>query len=313
MAILPTAIKFVEVDLLHASWYRRIQMKRLFSVLLMLVVASPVFADYVPTYIKWNGWVIKSSEDGNIHEGQNRYPLTYLFDGDPTTAWVFRGPRESETRHFEWKSRYGIALNPSKPVQIDGIRIMNGYNKSQELFLKNNRFLRMSIRLDGKLVKTVSLSDKMGWHTVSLPKQKVSEIELYFTQIRRGKIDDVCVSGLELLGRGKPLPMNMPNAVLYSLGSSCGCGSNPSFITLRGKRLAEDFMTEGEGVEWSPNKRYVASIDRYKGKDSVWIGDFERAKVKRYAGFRKVSSLSWEGNRRLVVYCNDGKTHKISR
>jgi hypothetical protein len=177
-------------------------------------------ADYAATNIEWKGWQIASSENlyaGRIHRS---YPLTYLLDGGPRTAWVFSG--KGKCKDGSWNSRYALEIRPDKPVIMDRIRLMNGYNKSRELFFKNDRVIQIRLTINGEKVKTATLADTMGWHEVAFPRQAVNGLRIEFTGIRRGQIHDLCISELALYNGARKVEMHMPQAVMFTEGSECG-------------------------------------------------------------------------------------------
>jgi hypothetical protein len=197
-------------------------MKRPITLLILLTVPGVVRADYVPTSLSWPGWTVSSSE--NLYAGRRHtsYPLVYMLDGDPKTAWVFSGTGKVEDEPARWRSPYTVRIEAEKPFSVDGLRLMNGYNKSVEVFQRNDRIVQVRVSLDGTPVKTTALADSMGWHTVSLPRRRVRQVTIELTGIKRGPDKDVCLSELELMDGGKRVDMHVPKVVLYNHGSDCG-------------------------------------------------------------------------------------------
>lgn len=201
------------------------------------------------------------------------FPLTYLFDDSPATAWVFSGTG----KHVE-NGRTGFALALSreekwKPVTADSIWIMNGYNKTPELFLRNNRITEIKLDVNWKPEKTVVMADSMGWHKISIPRQPIREVALRFTKFEKGTDDDVCVSEIALYDRGKKVDLKMPKVVEFTEGDGdCGCGQVFSLIDRSGKQLVSyDFESP---CVWSPSRRYVAS-----GGNGLWVVDASAGKI----------------------------------
>ncbi len=198
-------------------------MNKLLLIALVAVVTTPGLCDGTATLISWPGWTCSSTEDLSLGRKHTSFPLTYLFDNDPATAWVFSGTgKHAET------GRTGFAIDLSRDegeraVIVDGIWIMNGYNKSRELFARNNRITELQVYVNWKLVKTVALADSMGWHKISIPQQPVKDMALRFTKFARGRDDDVCVSEIALYDRGKKVGLKMPKAVEFTEGNTdCG-------------------------------------------------------------------------------------------
>lgn len=238
-------------------------MKKLTLIAFLILAALPAYCDGTGTLISWPGWIVSSTE--NIYMGYKHtsFPLTYLFDGDANTAWVFSGKGKKIDGSA---SGYAITITrewEKKPVTMDSIWIMNGYNKSTELFLRNNRITQLKLYINSKFVKTVTLTDSMGWHKISIPRQPVKEIELHFTAFAKGRDNDICVSGLALYDRGKRIDLKMPRAVEYTDGDGdCGCGQSWYMIDRTGKKLI-NYDAESPSV-LSPSGRYAANVQNSK-------------------------------------------------
>lgn len=277
-------------------------MKKLLVVVCLILVALPAVGDGTATLIRWPGWECASTEDLSLGRKHTSFPLTYLFDGNPGTPWVFSG-----TGKHELSGRKGYALHLSreegrKPVTVDSIWIMNGYNKSQGLFLRNNRIIELKLYVNEKLLETVSLTDCMGWHKISIPRRAVRDIYLRFTKFAKGKDNDVCVSELALYDQGKKIDMKMPKIVEFTEGDvDCGDGQEFYVIDRTGKRL-ERYDMDPPAV-WSPSGRYIAEVG-YTGE--LWIWDSTTCKllvrksmIATAAGY--AWSVKWRGNRSVVV------------
>lgn len=286
-------------------------MRGVVMLLLLVWVRLPAFADYVPTQIRWAGWRVASSENlyaGRVHTG---YPLTYLLDGNPRTAWVFSGTGKCKDG---WHSRYALALSPMvKPVVIDSVWLMNGYNKSRDAFLRNNRVVEVRLLVNAKKLKATALSDTMGWHRISVPRQEVRHLQLDFTRFKKGPDDDVCVSELAFYDRGRKIDMGMPKAVIFSPGSECGEGSNGYLMSHSGRVIARDGVGEGGMAVWSPNGRFVTSAEVVGGRHQLWVADGLKAQViyRRKLPHAEVQGLQWRGNGRVEVTLQvAGRTRK---
>lgn len=251
----------------------------------------------------WPGWTIASSEElseGITYQrtaGMPLYPLNRMFDGDPKTAWVWSATK-SDT--YQWKTKYGLSLQPDKPLVTDGLRLMNGQNLSRERFLRNDRIVKMRVTLGnwknaheahdlstGKPLATYNfaLPDTMGWHSVSWPKCKADWLKIEFTGIKRGQgpKSDVCLSELALLQNGQPLNMHMPRATMFYDGLE-GCGAR-LLILADGTMLEGQTIESGDSEEWSPNGRYVSGYSYNNAKDNdygkayEWVADVKTGKV----------------------------------
>lgn len=276
-------------------------MRIIVTLFLLLVLPISAYADYRPTGISWKGWDISTSE--NLYEGkrQRSYPLTHLFDNDPKTAWVFSGTGKSQDARRSWGSSYALQLRVDKPFTADTLRLMNGYNKSQEVFQRNNRVVTVRITLDNVYVKTATLSDRMGWHTISLPHRKITTLKLECIGIRKGVEDDLCLSELALYNRGEKVRMQMPEAVLFTQGSDCGCGPGGVLLSRDGLTLAKDDLGEGGSATWSPNGVYLTSAEAVKGGYRLWVADVRTGEIQRLRVYPDIYTIAWRDSRTVAV------------
>jgi hypothetical protein len=232
-------------------------------------------ADYCPTEIFWPGWRVTSSEDLYLGARHTSYPLTNLFDGRADTAWVPSGKGKSPI----YKDRTVLVLAPEKPIRITSLRLMTGYNKSEELFAKNDRAAEISITVNGRnylgigmdpeqrpFTKTTRLKDSMGWHSVALDGRKVETLTIEITDRHKGTTGDLCLSELELYDGDRKIDMHMPEVVRFTEGDECGCGLVYTMIRRDGTRLGAGGQEGFEGASnnsgaWSPSGRYWAAVD----------------------------------------------------
>jgi len=185
------------------------------GVLAASVAARGVWAcgeeDQDVTMAEVGAWTISSSEvPGEEDATSRRYPhfkLAHLMDNNAKTPWVFRGQGRANAFDPSWGKRHAIALSRESGVMVDEIRIMNGYNKRADLFKRNDRVVEVGIAIDGKKLKTAVLSDKMGWHSISIPRQKVEYVVIEFIGVRKGsgRDNDICLSELAFYNRGKKI------------------------------------------------------------------------------------------------------------
>lgn len=276
-------------------------MKKLIIAAILFVTALPAMCDGTGTLIEWPGWSVTSNEDIYIGHKHTSFPLTYLLDDNPATSWVFSGTGKHDTSE-EAGFALTIARDPDMdPVEADGLWIMNGYNKSPELFKRNNRIIQLKLYVNETYLKTVALADAMGWHKISIPKQPLWNVKLKFTKFAKGKDNDVCVSELALYDGGKKIDLKMPKAVIYTPGSDCGDGQEFYLIDRTGKRLAED-SSEYRCREWSKSGRYIAGVEGSK----LWVADAMAGKVimRKPLGSGSepyVTQLRWQGEHFVVA------------
>ena len=294
-----------------------------FSTLVIVAVltcwSQAAYADGHGPEITWGGWTACSSEIWNKDMGPQpqfplRYPLTHLFDGDPATTWAFEDgqhPQHTALQPAEVETP-SLHIWPDRPVAMDSIWLMNGYNKRPDLFQRNDRIVRLTISINEKKVKDVFLKDTMGWHKIDVPRQLVKLMTLEFAGIRKGEGDDhdLCISELAFYNRGRKIAMQMPQAVIYTLSWISG-GTN-YFMTRAGKVLVKGDWGDGLFAAWNPKGNLVAGADRVRNKPRLWVADATNPRIKRsfYPSGVEIYRINWKDNRTVEVTISDGKVER---
>ncbi len=223
------------------------------------------------TFVEWRGWNISSNEGLWAGRKHTAYPLTYLVDGDPNTAWVFSGIQAGAKDYsYYHPGPYHQWIQFDGRVYADRLSIMNGYNRSKKLFQRNNRITQINLIINEEPVKTVVLADRMGWHDISFPRQLCRSIRLVFTGVQKGPDNDTCISEVVLHDRGKKIDFGLPKMVLLSPGEVGDADwiDNYYIATVSGKIA---FGVDGETLPaWSPSHRRIAFPDS-KQSGGVWI------------------------------------------
>lgn len=128
-----------------------------------------------------------------IHD---RYHPNYAFDGDPLSAW---NEGAASSGAGEWLS---AKVNPAEGVTALRLRVMNGYQKTPEIFAANARAKSLVITLlPGNETVTIALEDKLGWQDLTIPitAKRVEEIKFTVTEVYEGaKYKDLCLSEIEV-------------------------------------------------------------------------------------------------------------------
>ncbi|RYX80436.1 hypothetical protein EON83_28620 [bacterium] len=238
----------------------------------------------MPSSIWWPAWKIESSEELSAPSGTGvkyrqkwdapRYPLTYLFDGDIKTAWVYSA-LSSEFDSTIWKTRYGFRLTPTKPVTFDAIRIVNGQNISPARFKANHRANYVKITVSNGKIQRIhlrQLADTQGWQTLKIPNFTAKTITLEFPQIKQSsaKGADFCLSELELRSLGRKIDWKMPKLVMYYNGLE-GDADPPLLVRRDGFPVDGIALDSGYSDRWSPSGRYVSGVAG--ANDRLWIYD----------------------------------------
>jgi hypothetical protein len=277
-----------------------------------------VHADGRNLEIRWKGWRIETGEPfAKDTASRIEHPLTYLVDGDPNTAWMFHGRPKAERGwnpyfvEFLRPSEPGQAQEKGSPVAVDELWLMNGFNKSRELFLRNNRVVEVKLWVNWKPVKAVSVSDEMGWHKIAIPNggKGVVRLKLEFTRQARGTDNDLCLSELALYNKGRKLDFRLPPYVVYA-GNSGGCccggmGNAYRFMTRAGRLEAPRFGAH----EWSPGGRFLASVSEAPRRFEVHAWDTHTARaiyshtLKRDPRHDWGWTVGWQGDRLVKAVC----------
>ena len=253
---------------------------------------------YRSTTVWWKNWVIRSSEE--LYERKSAkvdFPLTNLFDNDPRTTWADGNPRRTLRSQSPWRTRFALNVQAQNSARIDELWIMNGDNRSRDLFKRNDRIAEMQIWINDIKVKTVRIFDHMGWHKIKLPPNNFHSVGLLFTGIRKGAGPDnnVCVSELALRYEGRKIDMKLPQLVFFEDGNESGDAPRDcALIASRGGEVVTHgtaYSYNDHPEAWSPRGKFVSGIWQIKNKsrssaDSknlFWIADVNQQKIVRRA------------------------------
>lgn len=112
-----------------------------------------------------------------------------IFDGDIKTAWV---EGVSHAGEGEW-----IQLSATGMQTVQGIEIVNGYCKSEEIYVNNNRVRDIRITFDDGTSETFSVKDDFGrYQTFDFSEPKnTTAVKLEILSVYKGvKYQDTCIS-----------------------------------------------------------------------------------------------------------------------
>lgn len=113
----------------------------------------------------------------------------------PVTAWCEGKPDEGVAE--------GITIELAAPTPLDAIRIAVGVWKTSKLFAGNNRITALEVTVDGKTT-TVKPAATRAWVEVPV-RGTASSVTIKIGAIAKGKMNDSCISGIELVRGNKPL------------------------------------------------------------------------------------------------------------
>lgn len=120
------------------------------------------------------------------------YHPGYLFDGRLDFGWVegVKGPGLGES----------MTLTFEQPVTITAVELWNGYQRSDDHFVKNARAKKVSIAVDGAEPVELAVADKQGPQKLALAKPATTKtLTLTIREAYPGKkYDDLVLSELRL-------------------------------------------------------------------------------------------------------------------
>lgn len=125
-------------------------------------------------------------------DGQNTYYVENIWDDNKNTAWV------------EGASGNGIgevvSLSAPSKQSINGIRVLNGYCKSESLYWKNSRIKKIKIILDEENIIFDMPDNFNQYHDIKFEKVKLSStLKLEIVDVYPGThYTDTCVSEIEI-------------------------------------------------------------------------------------------------------------------
>jgi len=123
-------------------------------------------------------------------EDNRLYSASNLIDNDPKTAWV---PVSNKSGIGEW-----VEFSFDDPMQVNSLLITNGYAKSTESFIRNNRIKTATLEFSDGSKSTVTLQDTSKPQTITIRK-KTRTIRLIIDEVYKGTMyDDTCLSDMEL-------------------------------------------------------------------------------------------------------------------
>lgn len=122
----------------------------------------------------------------------NYYGAENTLDGNAETAWA-----EGVTGQGEGEN---IKYTANTEQCVSGIRILNGYSKSKDIYVKNSRIKELEIVFDDGSSEIMVLDDEYGvYQSMKFDSQVMTtSVELYIISVYPGtNYEDTCVSEVE--------------------------------------------------------------------------------------------------------------------
>lgn len=111
-------------------------------------------------------------------------------DMPPSSAWCEGKPDEGIGE--------GVTLAFAAPAKIKEVVLRAGFWKTEKLFRANNIVIGVELRTDDGRKKAVSLPAKPEPVTVALGGGPVRELTVSIAKVKKGKMNDSCLSGVEV-------------------------------------------------------------------------------------------------------------------
>ncbi|WP_105615336.1 S-layer homology domain-containing protein [Vallitalea okinawensis] len=174
------------------------------------------------------------------------YEPVNISDNNVNTAWVEGGSGNGEG---EW-----VYINSNSSFDLASLQIINGYAKSESLYYKNNRALRIRVEASNGQVREVNLMDGiMDFQNIELGFENIKGVRLYFTEVINGTMyNDLCISEIKFNNQY----LNLQKSSSGDYDSKETCDQVLTSILNRisdGNKIIETYYTESNGLIISCN------------------------------------------------------------
>ncbi len=158
-----------------------------------------------PQAVKPPRAVSATIQASSVLEPADAYHPGYLFDGRTDFGWVEGadglGVGESLTVQF------------AAPVQVTGLDLWNGYQRSADHFAKNARLATLELAVDGGTPQTIPVADVSGMQQLSLPTPVTGQrfVLTVAAATPGSKYQDLVISELRLRDVAGPFTLDTPD------------------------------------------------------------------------------------------------------
>ncbi|HJN72798.1 MAG TPA: hypothetical protein QGF58_02590 [Myxococcota bacterium] len=132
-------------------------------------------------------------------EPADAYHTLYLVDSRTDFGWVegAKGTGAGES----------LSITLDEEVELHGVRLWNGYQRSEDHFKKNARLKKVTLSFDTGSV-TLEVPDAMGPSELSFDPVKTRSLKLTIDEVTPGsRYEDLVISELELIDEDGPLSL----------------------------------------------------------------------------------------------------------
>jgi hypothetical protein len=117
-----------------------------------------------------NVQIVASSSSVRRSEKGNFYFPNFAFDGNSATAWS-EGTKGAGVG--EW-----LQFNFNREVALKQIKIQPGYFKNDEVWRKNNRVARITIKFSDNTIRQFSFADEMKTQTIDVGRTRTGWVKI---------------------------------------------------------------------------------------------------------------------------------------
>ena len=140
-------------------------------------------------------------------QAKTHYDAAQMEDGECTTAWVAKGgPGEWFEFTFSPEGLHPDFCANDQRTGVDSLYIINGYNKTAEIWHDHARVRTLEMSVDGHPVALITLKDDSRPQHVALPRTPLRPGMKFRFTIRRvtpgAKYDEVAITEARLDGYG---------------------------------------------------------------------------------------------------------------
>ncbi len=134
-----------------------------------------------------------SSSEGGIEiqasSTNPKYPLANLMDGRDNTAWV-AGRQGSGAGEY-------LMISFASPRQVGVVKLVPGYNKSNDIWLANNRLKEIELEFSDGSTQRAEFDGEQRSHRINIGKTGLQWIRINILQTFPGeRWADTCISEL---------------------------------------------------------------------------------------------------------------------
>ena len=144
----------------------------------------------VSNIISWDN-VYASS---HLIQKSNNYKPENAIDNNISTAWI-EGLSDDGIGQF-------IEFTSKNTFRVDKIDIINGFSKSQDLYMKNNRVKKVTLEFsDGKKQTHELLDGNIDYQTIDVGGVNTSSVKVIIEEVYNGsRYSDTCISEISMYG-----------------------------------------------------------------------------------------------------------------